>query len=313
MAHNHSEDTCDILEKTSIVASDTFKGRLKEADEVPPAIVVLIGPPGYVGKQYPITANDIVIGRSVESQVYIDDKSLSRSHAKFAVNGSEVSVIDLGSTNKTIVNGQTIPPLASCLLRNNDQIKTGNVIFKFLEKGSIEAMTNAAMYERAQKDALTGAHSKGALLEKGPEAMKRAEVLSEALSLVTFDIDHFKKINDSYGHPGGDYVLKELCNVVITKLIRANDFFARYGGEEFVLLLSGSPTKTATEVGERIRQTIESHEFVFEGKKIPVTISVGVATKLPHESEWNQIYDRADKALYQSKQGGRNRVTVATQ
>lgn len=309
MAHN--DDNSDNLEKTSIVASDTFRGRLKEADEVPPAIVVLIGPPGYVGKQYPITANDIVIGRSVESQVYIDDRSLSRSHAKFAVNGSEVSVIDLGSTNKTVVNGQVIPPLASCLLKNNDQIKTGNVIFKFLEKGSIEAMTNAAMYERAQKDALTGAHSKGALIEKGPEAVKRSEVLNEPLSLVTFDIDHFKKINDTYGHPGGDYVLKELCQVVINKLIRSNDFFARYGGEEFVLLLSGSPSKNAFEVGERIRQTIESHEFVFENRKIPVTISVGVATKLANETEWTQTYDRADKALYQSKQGGRNRVTMA--
>lgn len=306
------DSTNDNLEKTSIVASDTFRGRLKEADEVPPAIVVLIGPPGYVGKQYPITANDIVIGRSVESQVYIDDKSLSRSHAKFAVNSGEVSIIDLGSTNKTVVNGQTIPPLSSCLLKNNDQIKTGNVIFKFLEKGSIEAMTNATMYERAQKDALTGAHSKGALLEKGPEAMKRAEVLNEPLSLVTFDIDHFKKINDTYGHPGGDFILKELCRIVITKLIRANDFFARYGGEEFVLLLSGSPSKTAGEVGERIRQTIETNEFLWEGKKIPVTISVGVATKLPHETEWTQIYDRADKALYQSKQGGRNRVTIAS-
>lgn len=308
MAHN--DDNSDSLEKTSIVSSDTFKGRLKEADEVPPAIVVLIGPPGYVGKQYPITANDIVIGRSVESQVYIDDKSLSRSHAKFAVNGGDVSVIDLGSTNKTIVNGQAIPPLASCLLKNNDQIKTGNVIFKFLEKGSIEAMTNATMYERAQKDALTGAHSKGALIEKGPEAVKRAEVLNEPLSVVTFDIDHFKKINDTYGHPGGDYVLKELCRIVITKLIRSNDFFARYGGEEFVLILSGSPSKVAGEVGERIRQTIEAHEFSFEGKKIPVTISVGVATKLPAETEWTQTYDRADKALYQSKQGGRNRTTL---
>lgn len=308
----HNEDTTnDNLEKTSIVASDTFRGRLKDADEVPPAIVVLIGPPGYVGKQYPISGSDIVIGRSVESQVYIDDKSLSRSHAKFAVNGSEVSVIDLGSTNKTVVNGQVIPPLASCLLKNNDQIKTGNVIFKFLEKGSIESMTNATMYERAQKDALTGAHSKGALLEKGPEAMKRAEVLVEPFSLVTFDIDHFKKINDGYGHPGGDYILKELCLIIISKLIRANDFFARYGGEEFVLLLSGSPAKTAAEVGERIRQTIENHEFVFEGKKIPVTISVGVATKLPTETEWTQIYDRADKALYQAKQAGRNLVMVA--
>jgi len=263
-----------------------------------------------VGKQYAITANDITIGRSVESQVYIDDKSLSRSHAKFAVNGSEVSIIDLGSTNKTIVNGQVLPPLASCTLKNNDQVKTGNVIFKFLEKGSIEAVTNAAMYERAQKDALTGAFSKGALLEKGPEAIKRSEVLSEPLSLVTFDIDHFKKINDTVGHPGGDYVLKELCNIVITKLIRANDFFARYGGEEFVLLLAGSPSKTASEVGERIRQTIESSEFIFEGKRVPVTVSVGIATKLATETEWTQIYDRADKALYQSKQAGRNRTTV---
>lgn len=307
---SHNDDQNDNLEKTSIVSSDTFKGKLKEADDVPPAIVVLIGPPGYVGKQYPINANDIVIGRSVESQVYIDDKSLSRSHAKFAVNGGDVSVIDLGSTNKTIVNGQVIPPLASCLLKNNDQIKTGNVIFKFLERGNIEAITNAAMYERAHKDALTGAHSRGALIEKGPEAIKRSEVLNEPLSVVTFDIDHFKKINDTYGHPGGDHVLKELCRIVITKLIRANDFFARYGGEEFVLLLSGSSAKTALEVGERIRQTIESHEFIFEGQRILVTISVGVATRQANEDDWTQIYDRADKALYQSKQTGRNRVTA---
>ena len=307
----NNEDTSENLEKTSIVASDTFKGRLREADEVPPAILVLIGPPGYVGKQYPITANDIVIGRSVESQVYIDDKSLSRSHAKFAVNGAEVSIIDLGSTNKTIINGEALPPLASCQLKNNDQIKTGNVIFKFLEKGSLEAITNQTIYEKSQKDALTGAHSKGALIEKGPEAMKRSEVLNEPLSVVTFDIDHFKKVNDTFGHPGGDYVLKELCRLVISKLIRVNDFFARYGGEEFVLILSGSNEKVASEIGERIRQTIESADFVFEGKKIPVTISVGVATKTT-ETEWSQLYDRADKALYQSKQNGRNRMTIAS-
>lgn len=306
---NNSDDN-DIFEKTSIVTSDTFKGKLQAADGVPPAIVVLMGPPGYPGKQYAITQTDLVIGRSIECQVYIDDKSLSRSHAKFAVVGPEVSIIDLGSTNKTIVNGEVLPPLAAYRLKNNDQIKTGNVIFKFLEKGSIEAMSNQAMYEKAQKDALTGAFSKGALLEKGPEAMKRAEVLNEDLSIVTFDIDHFKKINDNNGHPGGDYVLRELCRVVISKLIRANDYFARYGGEEFVLLLSGSTNKVAGEVAERIRQTIEATEFVFENKKIPVTISVGVATRLPTETEWTQIYDRADKALYNSKQTGRNRVTI---
>lgn len=307
MANKESEEN---FEKTSIVASDTFKGRLKAADGVPPAVVVLIGPPGYQGKQYPITQNDIVIGRSVESQVYIDDKSLSRSHAKFVVVGSEVSIIDLGSTNKTSVNGEALPPLSAYLLKNNDQIKTGNVIFKYLERGSIEAVTNQAMYEKSQKDALTGAYSKGALLDKGPEAMKRSEILNEPLSVVTFDIDHFKKINDTYGHPGGDYILKELCHVVSSKLIRMNDFFARYGGEEFVLILSGTESKMAGEVAERIRHTIESTEFVFEGRKIPVTVSIGVATKMASDTEWSALYDRADKALYQSKQTGRNRVTV---
>lgn len=305
---SNNQDDNENLDRT-IVATQTLSG-VKKGDDAPPAVVILIGPPGYQGKQFPIISNDIAIGRSVDCQIYIDEVSLSRSHAKFIIVGNEVSIIDLGSTNKTVVNGKSLAPLSACALRNNDQIKTGNIIFKFLEKGSIESISTQAMYEKAQKDALTGAYSRGALLEKGPEAIKRAEMINEPLSVVTFDIDHFKKINDSIGHPGGDYVLKELCRIIISKLIRANDFFARYGGEEFVLVLSGTPLKIAGDVGERIRHTIETHDFVFEGKKIPVTISVGVAEKAPHEHDWAPLYDRADKALYQSKQRGRNLVTV---
>jgi diguanylate cyclase (GGDEF)-like protein len=308
---NHDDDSRDVSEKTSVVSSDTFKGRIQAADGAPPVVVVLIGPPGYVGKQYPISSNDIVIGRSVETQVYIDDKSLSRSHAKFAIVGGEVSIIDLGSTNKTIVNGQALPPLAPCKLKNNDQIKTGNVVFKFLETGNIEALTNQSLYEKANRDALTGAYSKGSLLEKGPEAVKRSELLNEEMSVIVFDIDHFKKINDGHGHPAGDFVLKELSGIVTQKLIRSNDYFARYGGEEFVLILSGGTAKMASEIAERIRQTIETHAFVYEGKVIPVTISLGVVTKSTSDAEWSELFDRADKALYASKQGGRNRVTIA--
>jgi two-component system cell cycle response regulator len=307
---NHDDDSRDISEKTSVVSSDTFKGRISAADTAPPVIVVLIGPPGYVGKQYPIASNDIVIGRSVETQVYIDDKSLSRSHAKFAIVNSEVSIIDLGSTNKTIVNGNALPPLAPCKLHNNDQIKTGNVIFKFLEKGNIEALTNQTMYEKANRDALTGAHSKGSLLEKGPEAIKRSELLNEEMSIIVFDIDHFKKINDTHGHPAGDFVLKELSNIISSKLIRSNDYFARYGGEEFVLILSGGTAKMAAEIAERIRHTMETHAFVYDDKAIPVTISLGVVTKSTSDTDWSEIFDRADKAMYASKQGGRNRVTI---
>jgi len=305
-----SSDENESLEKTSVIQTDTFKGRLKAADEAPPAVVVLVGPTGFVGKQFPLTKTDIVLGRSVEVEIYIDEQSLSRSHAKFVVNGSDVAIIDLGSTNKTVVNGSALPPLAPRVLKNNDQIKTGNVIFKFLEKGNLEVITNQHVFEKANKDALTGAHSKGALLEKGPEAIKRSEVLNEPLSVITFDIDHFKKVNDTYGHPGGDYVLKELSKIVMTKLVRANDYFARFGGEEFVIILAGTIQKTALEVAERIRQTVQTHQFEFDGRLIPVTVSIGVSVRHPQE-DWKSLYDRADKALYASKQGGRNRVSLA--
>lgn len=306
MARNNDE-----FEKTSIVSSETFKGRMKAADEAPPALVVLMGPTGYVGKQFPLTQAEVVIGRTVESQIFIDDKSVSRSHAKINVMGVDCMIVDMGSSNKTVINGAMLAPMTPYRLKNNDQIKTGNVIFKFLEHGNIEAIANKELNEKAEKDALTGAFSKGALLEKGPEAMKRSEFLNEELCVLVFDIDFFKKINDSYGHAAGDYVLKTLAAIVSTKMVRSNDYFARYGGEEFVIILHGTPLKTALEVAERIRTTIETSPFQFENKKIPVTISLGVASRMVGENSWNMLFKRADEALYKSKQSGRNRVTSA--
>lgn len=299
----------DTNEKTIIASDTTLKKELSKTESAPPVLVILIGPPGYQGKQFALT-DGFVIGRAIESNIFIDDKSLSRSHARIDIKGNNVFVLDLGSTNKTIVNGQILPPMILCELKNNDQIKTGNVIFKYLETGNIEAITTQALFEKANRDALTGAYSKGALIEKGPEAMKRSEILNEPFSVIVFDIDFFKKINDSYGHPCGDFVLKELCKVVSTKLIRSNDFFARYGGEEFVLILSGTPEKVAGEIAERIRVTIQNHEFVFDGHKIPVAVSVGVTSKNTNDTEWQFLFERADKALYTSKQTGRNKVTV---
>ncbi|MBL7555437.1 MAG: GGDEF domain-containing protein [Bdellovibrionaceae bacterium] len=299
----------DTNEKTMVASDTTLKKELLRSDSAPPMLVVLMGPPGYQGKQWALT-DAFVIGRAIESNVFIDDKSLSRSHARIDIKGNKVYVVDLGSTNKTIVNGQILPPMVLCELKNNDQIKTGNVIFKFLETGNIEVLTTQMLFEKANRDALTGAYSKGALLEKGPEAIKRSEVLNEALSVIVFDIDFFKKINDTHGHPCGDFVLKDMARVVSTKLIRSNDFFARYGGEEFVLILSGTPDKVAAEIAERIRTTIQNHEFKFEGKIIPVTVSVGVTSKQGNDSQWQFIFDRVDKALYTSKQTGRNKVTI---
>ena len=304
-----SHDEGNTEDKTIVASGDTLKKNIAADDDAPPALVVLLGPTAYQGRQF-LLQGASVIGRAHESQVFIDDRSLSRSHARLDVVGSDITVVDLGSTNKTVVNGQVLAPMAPCRLKNNDQIKTGNIIFKFLERGSIEALTNQQLFEKANRDALTGAYSKGALLEKAPEALKRADALGEPLSVIVFDIDHFKKVNDTFGHPGGDYVLRELGRIVGSNLIRASDFFARYGGEEFVLILAATPIKTATEIAERIRATIQASEFVFEGKRIPLTISLGVAQKDASDTEWALLFDKGDKALYQSKQGGRNRVTV---
>lgn len=301
----------DVSEKTSIVTGDTFNGRMRQADEAPPALVILMGPSAYVGKQFPLDKNDYILGRAHDCSIPIDDKSVSRNHARVQVAGSDVTISDMGSANKTVVNGAVLQPGVPFKLHNNDQIKTGNVIMKFLEKGNIEALTNRELHEKATRDALTGAYTKGSLLERGPEVIKRAETLNEELSVIVLDIDFFKKINDQFGHAAGDYVLKEMGRLVGTKLTRSEDFFARYGGEEFVIILIGTPLKAAVEVSERIRTMIQGTEFHYEGRVIPVTISMGVSNRLPNESSWEVLFKRADDALYQSKQGGRNRVTVS--
>ena len=300
----------DSADKTSIVASDTFKGKLRAADDAPPALIVIIGPPGYIGKQWLIDKPEMVIGRADGIDITVSDASLSRTHAKVILSGTDVQIIDLGSTNKTEVGGQALPPMVPRRLVDNDKIKTGTVLFKFLEKGNLESISSQQVFDKASKDALTGAFNKGALLDKGPETIKRSEVLSEPLSVITYDIDFFKKINDGHGHPGGDYVLKELGQLMQAKLVRSNDYFSRYGGEEFVLILQATPMKTAMEVAERIRATVEAHSFIYENKKILVTISIGVSTRVQGDT-WETMYDRADKALYLSKQNGRNRVTQA--
>lgn len=308
---NNNDDEKDISDKTSILQSDTFKLRLAQAGQAPPSVVLLVGPAHSVGRQWPIEDSDRIIGRSPNAHIYVDDRSVSKSHAKLVMGGGDVSIIDLESTNKTIVNGRTVQPLVPVRLTNNDQIKTGNVIFKFLEKGNVETVGFAQTYDRTQRDPLTGIANRAGVNLKGPESFNRSNLLGIPLSIIVFDIDFFKKVNDTYGHLAGDYVLTEIASVISNKLIRENDFFARTGGEEFCLLLLGSTIKVAGEVAERIRTTIQNHKFVFEGTQIPITISAGVALKTEGDTDWEQPFDRADKALYVSKNAGRNKVTVS--
>ncbi len=305
------EDTNVVEEKTSVVRGATFNDHLAKAAKIPPSIVMLVGPVGYVGKQWPIEKEDLIIGRSLNSGVFVDDKSVSKSHSKISFQNGEVILVDLESTNKTIINGRPVSPFTEVRLNNNDQVKVGNVLFKFLEEGSLEAVANRTLNKKSEKDPLTKAFNKGALIAKGPEAVKRAKLMGTTLSVLIFDIDHFKKINDTYSHAAGDYVLQSLSGLIINQLIRGDDFFARFGGEEFVILLFGSQTKHATTIAERIRSTIEKHSFCYKSDVIPVRVSLGIANLSDDINNWDDLFSKADAALYNSKRTGRNKITVA--
>lgn len=307
MAENPNNNPED---KTSVVTSETLKIKLAEAGNSPPALVLLMGPGKLVGKQWAIETTNMVIGRSPESQIFVDDKSVSRRHARIILEGSNVYIYEEGSANGTEIDGQKIEAQKQILLVNNQQVKTGNVIFKYLEKGNIEAVTNRVMSDLTQIDPLTEIFNKGALESQGKELFKRAKAAELPLTVIVFDLDNFKMVNDTHGHAAGDFVLKELSAVVKERLIRREDVFGRFGGEEFCLILFGGDLRRGVDVANRVRSTIEKHEFKVKEAVIPVTISAGVATLELSMDSWEELFERADQASYLSKKGGKNRVST---
>jgi len=137
---------------------------------------------------------------------------------------------------------------------------------------------------------------------------KRKNVVIRALSILFVDIDHFKKVNDTYGHPAGDEVLKAVA-LALRKNVREIDLVGRYGGEEMIVVLLGADSTEATEVAENLRQKVANHSVVFEGKTIQVTASFGVAS-LQKNMTTEEILAKADRALYRAKETGRNKVVV---
>ncbi len=125
-------------------------------------------------------------------------------------------------------------------------------------------------------------------------------------AVIMLDIDHFKKINDNYGHLTGDYILKEVADIVHHE-VRDSDIFARVGGEEFIVLLPQTKLNGALKTAQKIRKSIEEYEFSFKGESIHVTLSLGI-TSTTSKDTYFSVLDRVDKALYKAKKDGRNRV-----
>ncbi|MFP4301371.1 MAG: diguanylate cyclase DgcA [Alkalispirochaetaceae bacterium] len=173
------------------------------------------------------------------------------------------------------------------------------------------AVHNAFLFEVTNTDLMTRLKMRHYFLTMLAEAMQRAQSLGEPLSVMMLDLDNFKRINDTYGHLFGDDVLREVADVVLTK-VRRTDLAARYGGEEFIVLLPSTEGSRAMAIAERVRKGVASTTFEYEENRIPVTISIGVATYKPEvDKTSHMLIDRVDRALYCSKRDGRNRSTEA--
>lgn len=141
------------------------------------------------------------------------------------------------------------------------------------------------------------------------EELQRYHRYRQSFSLLLFDVDHFKKVNDSFGHWAGDKCLREAIKR-IKPVMRDSDFLARYGGEEFVIILPGTDRESARAVAERLRVMIEKTHFMFQGQEIPLTISIGVTETESSDTNQQVLFSRVDAAMYQAKRSGRNQVVM---
>jgi diguanylate cyclase (GGDEF)-like protein len=173
-----------------------------------------------------------------------------------------------------------------------------------------EALAAYQLRRSAELDALTGTFNRRSIDQWLARAFLDASRRQQALSLLFIDIDHFKSINDRLGHAGGDHCLREVA-AALRGALEEGDLLGRYGGEEFVALLPGRAGADAREMGERLRAAVERNEIDYEGRGERITVSIGVATRLERESTPAAAIERADKALYAAKRGGRNCVHVA--
>lgn len=298
------DDDEDLSEKT-MVKLDLTKSEIRTES---PATLVYWLPKSKRGEQI-ILDKAFTVGRIPTCDIVLEDPSVSKKHAQFIVDPFGVYIKDLRSTNKTFLDREPIPSEKPILLGSNCSIRFGSTVFMYYKRGSFEAGQMKQMFSDLYLDPLTETLNRRALEERGPELLEKAIENKTEFSLLIFDIDFFKKVNDTYGHQGGDFVLKEIGAVIQNQAIRVDDLFARYGGEEFVISLYGADHVKAQEIAERIRSEVEAYQFVFNGTHIPVTISLGIAQHRSGET-WEQMLERADQALYKSKQGGRNRATL---
>lgn len=303
-ASDGMDATTDRIEITSTVQRALrASGVQKKA-----SLLVLYGQ--EVGRVIRLDKPKMTIGRSSSCDEVLDGEGVSRCHVQIRVTDDDKFLVkDLGSTNGTFIQGEQI---TEAVLEEGDKVLLGRrMVLKFTFNDNFDETYFQEMYESSTRDALTGAYNRKYLTEKIVSDISFAQRHRLPFTLLILDLDHFKKVNDKYGHLTGDQALRTVVNVV-SNLIRAEDIVARYGGEEFAIIAPGTGFEGARVLAERIRERIAREPIpVVEQVAEPfhITVSIGLATVHPQAAvQTSAVIAAADENLYKAKSGGRNQV-----
>jgi diguanylate cyclase (GGDEF)-like protein len=264
-----------------------------------------------IGRRVAIGTASIAVGRAPTSDLIFEEECVSRNHCRIEPAASRPDappdtwyVVDLRSTNGTHVNDRSVERQA---LRHGDEIQIGRNICKFLASGHIESAYHEEIHRLVTTDGLTGLPNRRAFEEALQREFSRASRYKRPLSLLMIDVDFFKRVNDTLGHLAGDAALRQV-GALLRGNLRRDDLAARLGGEEFAVLLPEIDRAGAVVAAEKLRRLVEARPVVFEERRWPLTISLGIACRGVTDTEAIEIVRRADDMLYAAKREGRNRV-----
>ncbi len=263
------------------------------------------------GQMFRLDRAEMILGRGAKADVRVEDEGISRSHARLISTGPGCfRLVDLGSRNGTYLNGERI---RSAELKDGDRVQVGSTaVLLFSIQDELEEQFTLRMFKAATHDGLTRLFNKKYLFSALDHELAFARRYRSPLSVMMVDVDHFKKINDTLGHPVGDRVLVRLAER-LTQLIRREDSLARYGGEEFLSLLRQADEASARTCAERCRAGIEGLRVTSGDQVIPLTVSIGLATLNPGESATRDaMVAKADANLYLAKNAGRNCIVASS-
>lgn len=267
----------------------------------PPRLIVVSGV--FLGHQLELGRDPVIIGRATDVNLSLPHPSISRNHCRVWREGERFYIEDLGSTNKTYLNGQAV---MRAELGDGDQIGVGNHALKFFRGSSAEARYHQELIDLAVHDGLTGFFNRRHFRMLLDDHVERARSGVD-LAVLIVDLDHFKQINDHFGHLVGDQVIASVSQL-IRDLSYSSCQHGRLGGEEFAIALPEATHDEARSFAEQIRAGIAQHHFEVRGEPHTITTSVGVASWGEGMQTSADLLRLADERLYRAKANGRNRV-----